>query len=151
RTGAPAIVTLDGDRNVNSLTISNPNQYIIAQGTGGTLRIISEAGIHILRGSHIISASLTLKRFQDNAPPSFPIEVLADSQLTISGPLTISSLGNAFKSGGGTLILSNIVLAPGLLYVREGQVRFDGNAGTSATATNPAMSNLSIIASRNGA
>jgi autotransporter-associated beta strand protein len=134
RSGAAANITLDGDRTVNSLTISNPNQYVIAQGSGGTLRVNS-GGLHVLRGSHIISAP-----FAFNSTSA--AEVAADSQINIAGPLSFT--GPVTKTGGGTLIISGNQTSSGQMLVQAGTLRLDSNTGTPATDVGAAGARLTV-------
>ncbi|HEV8378220.1 MAG TPA: PQQ-dependent sugar dehydrogenase [Tepidisphaeraceae bacterium] len=143
--GHTAIVTLDGDRTIDSLTISNPNQYVIAQGTAGTLYVDTQAGVHVLRGSHMISAPLALVFVAPMIAP-ITLEVAADSQLSITGPTTIS--GSVRKVGSGTVIFSNTVRG-GQLGVLEGQLRLAADAGVPATTSTAATAPLDIIVQRN--
>src|SRR5947207_97545 len=127
RTNRPATITLDGDRTITSLTISNPNQYIIAQGTSGTLRV-TPGSVSILRGSHIISAPASFS-------PDSIMNVATDSTLQVSGPATFGSQGGGvLKIGSGTLIYSGGASGPGRVDIREGTLILAANTGQPATA-----------------
>ncbi|HEV8604857.1 MAG TPA: PQQ-dependent sugar dehydrogenase [Tepidisphaeraceae bacterium] len=135
RTNAPANVTLDGDRNVSSLTISNPNQYVIAQGASGTLRVNS-GGVHILRGSHMISAPFAFNT-------TSTAEVAADSQLNLTGPISLLG-GPVNKIGAGTLVFSGNQTNSGQILVQAGQLRLDSNSGAPATDITAAAALLTV-------
>jgi glucose/arabinose dehydrogenase len=139
--GNTATITIDGDRTVNKLIISNPNRYIIAQGTGGTLRI-GTPGVQVLRGSHLISAP-----FGWNTT-SFA-EIATNSSLELIGPIGFFG-GPVIKSGEGTLILNNQLSSlSGSMLAQDGQVHLNANTGAPATPSTAAAARLSITVQRN--
>jgi fibronectin-binding autotransporter adhesin len=118
--GAPATITLDGDRTVGQLSIGNStNTVTIAQGTGGSL-ILNNNGADVainVAGNEQITAPVI---GQDNT------DVVAtddNSFLTFAGGITMAA--------GKTLTLTwNFSGAPGRLSIPTGSV-IDGNVAAN--------------------
>jgi fibronectin-binding autotransporter adhesin len=99
--GAPATVTLDGNKTVGAITfLSGTNGYTIAQGSGGSLILNNGASNSSLldgAGVHTISAPITL-----TTNTVIDTAALADS-MTLGGAVTGG--GTLTKTGPGSLAL----------------------------------------------
>jgi hypothetical protein len=120
---APHTVTLDGNKQVQTLAFDNANKYTIAPGSGGTLTVGNgtTGGITVTSGTHEISAGVAM-----------------------SGAVT--------KDGPGTLILSGAQThaVGSSLNVSQGNLNLNSNAGAAATAGAAAAANLALTVSGNG-
>lgn len=100
----PASVTLDGaSPSLSAITFNNSSAaYTLAQGSGGTLSLQSNANITDSNGSHTISAPVAF-----GASNSVGVAVTNSSDtLTMSGAITGSS-SSLTKTGAGTLVVTN--------------------------------------------
>jgi fibronectin-binding autotransporter adhesin len=129
--GAAGTITLDGDTRLSSLTFNNATKYTIAQGTGGTLSMVTGAAkpsITVLSGSHEISAPVAIASLEE-------INVVnSGDALTLSGQMTGD--GGLTKSGAGTLVLAAGDNAySGATTISGGTLKLAGVAQTIGTAS----------------
>jgi len=121
---APRTVTLDGNKQVQTMAFDNANKYTIAPGTGGTLTVGNgtTGTITVTSGTHEISSGLAM-----------------------SGAVT--------KTGPGNLIISGAQShgANSSLTLSGGGVTLKSNAGTAATGGAAAVKNLAVTVSGSGA
>jgi len=141
---APRTVTLDAARLVNGLVFNSALRYDIAPGTGGSLTLGSPGNpgvIVVANGDHGISAPV---RFGGRDEIAI---VPAANQLSLTGPISITSGQTLTKSGEGTLIISGPQShEPGSsLDMIAGALRVASNFGTPGSAG----SNLSLNISGN--
>jgi autotransporter-associated beta strand protein len=98
--GAPATVSLDGNRTVNGLVFDSVQGYTVTQGTSGNLTLSKTSGVvavNVLNGHHTISAPVVLSS-------SMGATTSAGTSLTISGAM--SGSGGITKAGPGLLDLT---------------------------------------------
>jgi fibronectin-binding autotransporter adhesin len=108
-TGA-AVVTLDGNRTVGTVTFSNVNSYTIAQGTGGSLILDgngSDAIVTDFGGTHTISAPVILHSNTDVGVVNHGDILTISGNISGTGALNVTNLGN----GGGNFNPSAVVLS----------------------------------------
>lgn len=146
-----AVITLDGDKTVQSLTISPTTAgkiYDVAPGTGGKLILNnggSAATIAVTANAHTISAGIDLASNTN-------VNLSTGTTLTASG--VMSGTGTLTKIGGGVLLISGGAdNTNGALVVNAGTVTLGKTAGVIAangpitivptTAANGALLRLS--------
>ena len=128
---SPAIVTLNGNHTVGSLSFDNPNTYEIAPGSAGTLTLgdaSTPATITVANGRHIISAPLTLAG-------NTTTQIALGTSLSITGSFfNIADNQSLTTTGPGLLIISGQQShGPGTtLNVLGGEIRLQSNAGHPA-------------------
>jgi fibronectin-binding autotransporter adhesin len=131
--GAPATVTLDGNKTVGAITfLSGTNGYTIAQGTGGTLILNNGASNSSLldgAGNHTISAPVTM-----TTNTVIDTAALADS-ITLSGAVTGG--GTLTKTGPGSLALLGSNSFTGSVTLSAGTTTFaNGGLGNGNLTMN---------------
>lgn len=120
---SPATVNLDGNKTVGALRFNNtttngvnPNSYVVASGTGGTLTIdggASDGLIQVIRGTHTISAPLNIVSNTD-------VDIATTGVLNVTSPLNISVGRTLTKKGVGIVNASTI--NGGTLSIQSGKV-----------------------------
>ena len=139
---APAIITLDGDRTLGSLTFDNaitngasPFGYVIVSGTGGRLILQSNgsgAALNVLSGAHSIEAPV---QFVDDAA----IDIAPLAMLKMSGGIHVAATKTLTKSNGGMLDIGGVQMDTGAAlavaggrveaeYIRGGSVAIHSNS-----------------------
>ncbi|MEO6436527.1 MAG: PQQ-dependent sugar dehydrogenase [Tepidisphaeraceae bacterium] len=130
---APATVNLDGNKTVGFLRFNNvvtngvdPNSWIIASGSGGTLTInngASSALVQVIRGTHTIAAPLTFASHTD-------LDVAAGAKLNLTGAVTVNGGPlTVTKKGGGTVVVSGALtflsgIAANGITITDGEFAF---------------------------
>jgi autotransporter-associated beta strand protein len=131
--GAPATVTLDGNRSVNGVVFTSPEGYTLASGTPVDSKLTLDngsklAGINATQGSHTISAPIALAS-------DLAVTVADASGLTLSG--VVSGSKGLIKSGAGRLTLNAANTFTGGVEATGGIISFAQpaslGAGTSLT------------------
>lgn len=126
--GAPATITLDGDRTINGMVLDSPSAYTIARGTTGGLSFQKNSGsaaVNVFEGEHTISAPVALVS-------SIAISTESGSGLTISG--AVSGAGGITKSGAGFIDLTGSNSFTGSINVTGGMLGFAQAAGLGTGA-----------------
>jgi hypothetical protein len=140
---SPRTITLDGHRTVGSITFNNPQSYTIAHGVGGSLTLGQNGGVASLTtdsGAHFINAKVIFAA-------TTSIDLAAGSSLGLGNGIEISTSQTVIKSGPGLLSIDGPQSHQGgaNLFITEGPVVLNSNAGAPATSITPATANLSII------
>ncbi len=148
---ADRTVTVDAARTVGSMVFNNTRAYTIA-GTNAISLDVSAgtAGIHVINGSHSISAPVNL-----NASAIVTVGP-AVSTLTMSGVIDGAATSNFTKSGAGALVLSGTNTFPGAISITGGKIVFSedahlGAVGGAALSRKIRLSNNSELEARNAA
>jgi autotransporter-associated beta strand protein len=120
---ANAIITLDGDRTISSLTFSNTagGSYRIAQGSSGSLTLGNSAGpvpVTVTAGSHTIAAPVVLNSdvmisTSSSAAMTISAQVSGSRSLTKDGPGTLLLSATNTYSGGTTIAAGTLQLGDG--------------------------------------
>ncbi len=115
--GAPATVTLDGNRTVNGMVFNSAQGYTIASGTSGSLTLQKSGGAatNVLAGNHTISAPVVLAS-------NLGVTTASGTSLTLSG--TVSGSGGLSKDGPGLLSLTGHNTFSGAINAVNGVLGF---------------------------
>lgn len=120
----PRTVTVDANYTVGSITFDNSNRYTIAG--PGTLTLQTSTGpasIHVISGSHTISAPLTFANDTNLTVDS------ASSTLTISGGIDAAGVTTT-KTGPGTVAVGGS-MSFGNLAVQQGKLVFSPHSNVA--------------------
>jgi hypothetical protein len=124
---APRTVTVNGAVTVGTLDFDNTNAYTVAGASTLTFDVANgEAEINVIRGSHTISAPVTMS--DDTRITVTP----AASNLTMSGGVAATA-ADLTKLGAGTLTVNNVRAAS--LSINAGKVAIAPGTPASALST----------------
>jgi probable HAF family extracellular repeat protein len=131
-----AIITLDGNRTLSSLTFHNTlgGEYTIGPGTtipGSTLYLVggeAPASLSVSAGSHTIGTPVVLQS-------NLSLDVAEGADLAISGKIEESGPPRWLnKTGGGTLLLTNLIGYSDVTVVNGGKLIIAGGIDPQATS-----------------
>jgi hypothetical protein len=140
---APGIIVLDGNRTVGALTFDNattdginPNSFIIAPGTGGSLRIENNgpAGVNVVSGTHTIAVPIIMA-------DSTTVDIAPASTLYTTGGISVNDGKSLRKTNAGRLDISGgLKLGAGSSLMAEaGGITVDSIRGGSLAIRRGAM------------
>jgi hypothetical protein len=113
---APRTITMPPTHTVGAISFESDIPYTLA---GTTLNLAGLSGVptslDVVAGSHIIAADV-------NFTESTPINIAAESKLTITGLTSIASGTSLAKSGDGTFDAHGGIAGAGTLLIQQGTV-----------------------------
>jgi hypothetical protein len=147
RLTGPATVSMDGNKTLLTMNIDSPDSYTISRGSGTLTMGGTTPAINVESGNHTISTFVTWS-------VNGTLKVNTGASLVLSGQHTIGASRTLNRTGAGmlTIVTGAQPHAVGSVFqFSGGTTNMNVVNGTAATALAPAVTNLTMNVSGDGA